>query len=393
MTRKLLAGTLALGLLTASCQAADELVESQSPIQFKKHRLDETFRSEGVAVGDFNNDGKLDIAANTVVYQAPDWTPMAIDGDAPQYPVKGYSRSFNNFAADVNGDGHTDLIVVNFPGDTTVWYQNPGTKEGAWAKHVLLRETNNESPQFRDLTGDGKPEFVFSTTGGVVAYATPGDDPTQLWDVHNISTAASVKMGKAPNVQRFYHGLGVGDVNADGRKDVILPDGWFEQPENKDAAEWIFHKAPLGPACADMYAGDFNGDGRPDVLSSSAHQYGIWWHEQKEDGWQRHEIDTRHSQTHAMCLADIDGDGDQDFLTGKRYYAHNGNDPGAEEPAVLYWYEYQKAEGGPKWTPHLIDRDSGMGTQFQVIDVNGDGLLDIVTSNKKGVHYFEQVRN
>jgi hypothetical protein len=59
---------------------------------------------------------------------------------------------------------------------------------------------------------------------------------------------------------------------------------------------------------------------------------------------------------------------------------------------MLYWYELQRQKGAPAWTPHRVDDDSGVGTQFEVVDMNGDGLLDVITSNKKGTHYFEQVR-
>ena len=93
-----------------------------------------------------------------------------------------------------------------------------------------------------------------------------------------------------------------------------------------------------------------------------------------------------------MCLADINGDGLPDFVTGKRWWAHTHGDPGIDEPAMLVWYELSRKDGRPAWTRHVIDDNSGVGTQFQVIDVNGDGLLDIVVSNKKGVFYFQQVR-
>jgi hypothetical protein len=157
---------------------------------------------------------------------------------------------------------------------------------------------------------------------------------------------------------------------------------------------WTFHNVSFGPACAQMYAYDFDGDGDNDVLSSSAHAIGIWWHEQLGDEkWQTHEIDNSFSQTHSLCLADINDDGLLDFVTGKRWWAHGPKgDVGADQPAVMCWFELQRENGKPVWTRHQFDHDSGVGTQFEVADVNGDKLLDVVTSNKKGVYYFEQVR-
>jgi hypothetical protein len=126
------------------------------------------------------------------------------------------------------------------------------------------------------------------------------------------------------------------------------------------------------------------------VLGSSAHQRGIWWYEQTKEGWKQHPIDDSIAQTHAMVLADINGDGLPDFVTGKRYYAHNGRDPGEDEPPVLAWFELSRENGKPKWTKHVIDEDSGVGTAFEVHDMNRDGRLDIVIANKRGVFYFEQ---
>ena len=88
----------------------------------------------------------------------------------------------------------------------------------------------------------------------------------------------------------------------------------------------------------------------------------------------------------------MNGDGLPDFVTGKRWWSHNGHGPGADGPAVLYWYELQRKDGKPEWTRHEIDTDSGVGTMFTVADVNADGLLDVITSNKKGTFVFEQQR-
>jgi hypothetical protein len=141
-----------------------------------------------------------------------------------------------------------------------------------------------------------------------------------------------------------------------------------------------------------MYVHDFDGDGDGDVVGSSAHRRGVWCYEQTGEGWKKHDIDTSIAQTHALWLADINGDGLPDLVTGKRYYAHNGRDPGEDEPALLAWYELSRENGRPKWTRHVIDEDSGVGTQFEVIDMNRDGLLDIIVANKRGVFYFEQER-
>jgi len=188
----------------------------------------------------------------------------------------------------------------------------------------------------------------------------------------------------------------VGDVNKDGRNDLLCASGWWEAPESYADGEWKFHAASFGEneKAAQMYVYDFDDDGDNDVLASSPHAFGIWWHEQQSDGsWQAHEIDRSFSQTHGVCFADINGDGLPDFVTGKRWWAHGGRDPGGDQPAVFFWFELTRQNGRPEWIRHQFDHDSGPGTQFEVADVDGDDLLDVVSSNKKGVYYFEQVRD
>jgi len=383
-----------LGCLVAATTAP---AQSSSNVSFKKAVLDTVFRSEGVAVGDFNKDGKADIAAGTVWYEAPDWN-MRLTGDkAPEYDPLGYSHAFQTFADDLNGDGWSDLIVVDWPGAMTWWLENPKKANAAWTQHVLTPVTNNESPQFVDVDGDGKLDLLaayapdaknFDGPERRMGYMTRASDPFALWKIHAVSAPA------APATTRYSHGIGLGDVNRDGRKDILCKAGWWEAPAEKTSADWKFHPASLGDDCAQMYVYDFDGDGDNDVLSTAAHKVGMWWHENLGDEkWQTHLIDDSFTQTHALCLADINGDGLPDFVTGKRWWAHGPKgDINPGDPAVLFWFELKRVGGKPTWTPHQIDHDSGVGTQFEVADVNGDGLLDVVTSNKNGVRYFEQVR-
>lgn len=372
-------------------------------ISFKRTQIDPKFRSEGTAVGDFNGDGKLDISAGSVYYAAPDWKMNLVREKAEEFKPTAYSNSFMNFAADLNGDKRTDLIVVEFPGKETVWLEQPESPGGGpWKRHTCAPVSNNESPQFTDIDGDGQRDLLMpvaiSEPGStqpveLMAYLTRPSDPTALWTVHPISARG------APCTGRFSHGLGAGDINQDGRIDILCPAGWWEAPAAGTQGEWPFHTAApgqpplLGEDCSQMYVFDFDGDGDNDVLSASAHRLGIWWHEQGPTGFTTHEIARDFSQSHALVLADINGDGLPDFVTGKRFWAHGPEgdiDPGA--PAVVFWYELRRVDGKPTWIPHEVDHDSGVGTQFEVADVNGDGLLDIVTANKKGVYYFEQQR-
>jgi hypothetical protein len=419
-----LAAVSAAGLLP-DAPAADRSAEPK--ITWKKTVLDTKFRSEGVTIADVNKDGKMDVLNGEYWYEAPDWKPHEMKPPTDYKDgLANYSHSFACWADDFNGDGYPDLIVIDFPGDPCFWLENPkGQANGPdgkpihWKKHIIWHSACNETPTYVDLLGNGKRVLVMGfqpkgkQTEGQMAYFTPDPkDPDALWIMHPISepsTPPEMKDGKPvpgtgkeiPGTQKFSHGLGVGDVNGDGRKDVICTGGWWEQPASPDGkTPWTFHPANLGPACADMFTWDMDGDGKNDVISTSAHQFGIWWYKQRPDPKGGHPSFQQMplfpkllSETHAAHFKDIDGDGRPDLITGKRWWSHGKNEPGSDAPAMIYWFKNTKGPDGiTTFTPMVIDDDSGIGTQFEVADVNGDGLLDVITSNKKGVRVIVQVR-
>jgi len=258
---------------------------------------------------------------------------------------------------------------------------------------MVVNSACNETPLFIDLLGNGRPVLIFAVRpqGQMVWFSVP-NDLEGLWDMHLIAAGPN-----APGTEKYSHGLGAGDINGDDRNDVLFTEGWWEAPQDRTKRNWKFHPAELGPKCADMLVYDVDNDGDSDVITSSAHNYGIWWFEQQPGTggpqFKQHLIFKEFSQPHAIRLVDIDGDGLKDLVTGKRYFAHQGNDPGGHEPAVLYWFELRRPQKGRvEFVPHKIDDNSGVGTQFEVVDINGDGRPDIVTSNKKSVHVFLQRR-
>ena len=372
-----------LGILACAAPAAPA-----GEVRFRKVVLDRAFRSEGVAVADVNRDGKRDVLVGELWYEAPDWKAHEICKPGTYDPAKDRSTCYLNFAADVNGDGWLDSIVIGRPGSACYWFENPAGKAGPWRRRLVCKSACNETPLFADLWGTGRRVLVFATGGQMCWFAASGK-PGGPWDAHAVSAT------KAPGTDKYSHGLGVGDVNGDGRNDVLTTAGWWQAPADRAKTPWPFRKAKLGPDCAHMLVYDVDGDGDADVVTSSAHRYGMWWFEQtrgaKGAAFKRHEICKSFSQTHALRLADLNGDGLKDLVTGKRYFAHRGKDPGAAEPAVLTWFELRRgAKGKVEFILHKIDDDSGVGLHFEVTDLNGDGRLDIATSNKKGVHLFVQ---
>lgn len=342
-------------------------------VSFEKVVLDRRFVSEGVAVADVNRDGKLDVLAGNVWYEAPGWRPHEIAPVPVLKPETQYSNCFHCWAADLNRDGWVDQIVIGMPGEKAVWRENPKGKEGPWKEHPIWHSAGNESPLYEDLFRDGKKVLIMGTDDQFLGWFEPAADPYAPWICHPVSEA------KGSGSQRYSHGLGVADLNGDGRNEILTTGGIYSGAK---AGPWSFAKADLGPDCAHMVGlGPKQG-----FVTSSAHARGVWWFRSNESGaYERATIDETISETHAAVMVRLGKGRFPNVITGKRKWAHPpGVDVGSEEAAWLARYELR----GGKWTRHLIDEDSGVGTQFVVQDVNGDRLPDIVVSNKNGVFLF-----
>lgn len=365
---------------------------------FQRKQLTDTYFSEGANSGDLNNDGHVDVVYGPYWFAGP-----TFDRKHELYPPvpqnrERYADNFFSWVYDFNGDGWNDVFVVGFPGTPAYVYENPQEKglDKHWPKHQVFDWVSNESPQLTNLIGDEKPELV-CTRDGYFGFATINwDKPFEAWKFHPISAQIAAK--------RFGHGLGIGDVNGDGRVDVIYAKGWFEQPKSDaTTSRWISHDVSFSNAYggAEMYAYDVDGDGDNDVITSqAAHDFGLSWYEQiqedDETKFKHHLIMGSHpsenrygvlfSELHSVNLADVDGDGLKDIITGKTYYSHHKQSPLWDAGAVVYWFRLVRGKEGVDWIPYQADGEAGIGRQLSVADLNNDGLLDFIVGGMKGAH-------
>jgi hypothetical protein len=409
---------LRLALLTGLAAPLALSAAAPRALTFGKLTLTNEYWSDGLNAADINGDGKMDVVSGPFWYAGPDFkTRHTFYDPVPQELEKNPTNSMFSFIADFNGDGRPDILVLGrVLFHQAFWYENPGaadaTKPDArWKKHFVTNRVFGESPLFTDVDGDGKPELV-SISGETANdkikqwgwYAPDWSAPDKPWKF--------VPITEKGDFNHYYHGEGIGDINGDGRADLVLNEGWWEQPPKGSPAGTLWKKHAFTFSSdrggAQILVCDVNGDGLPDVVTAmNAHGFGLSWFEQKRaaDGaisfvehrmmGKREEEKTfgvAFSQPHALTLADLDGDGLPDVITGKRRWAHGPTgdvEPGATP--VNYAFLLRRdasAPGGARYLPQLIDDASGLGTQVEAVDVNGDSVPDVLTASKLGTFVF-----
>ena len=341
-----------------------------------------------------NGDGENDVVHGPYWFEGPEFKKShEIYAPKPQNRNR-YADNFFSWVYDFDGDGRNDVLTAGFPGTPAYVYHN--TKdEGHWPKHEVFDWVSNESPHFVDLVGDDAPELVCTRDGRFgYAHFKRGPSALKTWRFQPISEKV------APT--RFGHGLGVGDIDGDGKQDILTSGGWFKQPDNL-GGPWAFHTYVFTKrGGAEMHVYDVDGDGDGDVITSlAAHDYGLAWFEQVpndagEIDFKKHLImgekpdENRYglvfTELHSVAMADIDGDGLRDIVTGKTYWSHHKQSPLWDAGAVVYWFKLERTDAGVRWAPHRADGIAGIGRQVTVGDLDKDGSLDILAGGMKGCH-------
>lgn len=393
-------------LIVLACIAGAARAEAPG---WKMHTINGKSEFEAAGVFDVNNDGKLDIVSGGEWYEGPDWRPHRVR-DVTRFGT--YLNDFATLPLDMNGDGHVDFVTCSYFGKNVGWVENPGKPNTLWTYHDLDQPGPSEAAWAVDLSGDGVPDILPNTVNVVVWYETvknPGGKGHTL-KKHDFGTQAAG------------HGVGSGDVNGDGRTDLLTPKGWFEAPATTSAeggsGNWAWcPEWQIGAAGIQILARDVDGDGLSDVVYGMGHDYGLYWlHQGKgangERTWTKKEIDRSIASVHTLLWVDIDGDGHaNELLTGKRVYAHE-REPGATDGSIIAWYDFDRSKG--EWNKHVIFQGeparnapadtskrlalkdfppgtAGTGLQMTAIDIDHDGDIDLVCPGKSGLYLFENL--
>lgn len=391
-----------VGVLPGIADAAVPAAPTAPPIRFEKRVLTDRYYCDGIAAGDLDRDGHPDVVAGPFIHMGPDFTRRIEFYPALAFPTEpSPTDSMFSHVHDFDGDGWPDILVLGRVHlHQAFWYRNPlgGTRSGgAWPRHFAFHRVQGENPPFADADRDGQPELVAHWQNRWGLIQPSRNEPTKPWSFAPITAPGEW--------HHFYHGEGLGDLDGDGRPDLLLNEGWYQQPVHP-AGEWTRHEYRFAAkGGAQMFAYDVDGDGDQDVLTAlDAHGWGLAWFENVRNGgvttFRPHPImgsrdeeavyGVAFSQPHALALADLDGDGLSDLIAGKRRWAHGPKgdiEPGAAP--VLYWFRLERPpQGPPRFTPHLIDDASGVGVQIAVADLDRDGRPDLMSASKLGAFVF-----
>ncbi|MBI3467910.1 MAG: VCBS repeat-containing protein, partial [Planctomycetes bacterium] len=357
---------------------------------FRVHQLNPEATFTSCAAIDVDHDGKLDVVSGGWWYQAPDWKKHFL---REVEMIRGRYDDYSNLPLDVNGDGWTDIISANYRSETLYWIEHPGAKLGPWTAHVIEKPGPMETARLFDIDGDGWLDVLpngtqFSAWWELVTEPTAGDKPAFRWARHELPSELAA------------HGVGFGDIDGDGRGDLVSPAGWMKAPEDPRRGRWLWqpefrlHRDGSIP----MLVFDVDDDGDNDIVYGRGHQTGLYWVEQVRGAashpnplsqgegtkrrWVRHAIDTSWSQAHSLMLGDMDNDGRIELIAGKRFLGHDGRDLGEWDPMVIYSYTFER---DPRtWTRNTITTNDAAGFDLdpKLADMDGDGDLDILGATR-----------
>jgi dienelactone hydrolase len=347
---------------------------------FTAHPVDLTNPNSAAAVMDVNRDGRLDIVAGGWWYAAPDWTRHFVrDVEV----IRGRNDDYSNLELDLNHDGRLDLISANYRSRRIYWIEQPAEPTAPWKTHLVAEPGPMETARLVDMNGDGTLDLLPN-----------GVDFAAWWEFRFDAVQGVTAIRHDLPSELAGHGLGTGDINGDGRLDVVGPRGWAAGPADQNDG-WIFHPEFRlhRDASVPILVFDVDADGDLDLVWGRGHHSGLYWLEQgTRDGvrtWTPQVIDTSWSQAHTLMLTDLEDDGHPEVVTGKRYLAHDGKDAGEWDPLIIAAYQFLPESRS--WSRNVLSYggDASWDLDPEAVDLDGDGDRDLICPGRSGLVWLE----